>query len=85
TEVTQQLAGGALTIAVTPSALYTQGAVVEVIAQARPSAVTAGASALAERASLAELDAAADGWCWESATGGTLWIKVAQGATIAVM
>ncbi len=84
TLLTQQATGGALTIGVTPSALYTQGVVVEVIAQARPSAVSAGGDALAERASLAELEAAADGWWWEAATGGTLWIKVAQGATIAV-
>lgn len=28
-----------------------------------------------ERASLADLEAAADGWWWEAAIGGTLWIK----------
>ena len=30
-------------------------------------------------ASLAALEAAADGWFWEAATGGTLWIKIAGG------
>jgi alpha-D-xyloside xylohydrolase len=57
---------------------FTQGALFEVIAHAQPTGVHAGADALVQAASFAALQAAATGWFWEPATGGTLWIKVAN-------
>lgn len=86
TEITQQVVGQVVTIGFTPSTLFTRGAIFElVVQQARPTSVLAGSTPLTERASLAQLEAATDGWFHESATGGTLWIKVAQGATITAM
>ena len=55
--------------------MFTKGALFEVIATAQPSAV----GTLTHRTSHAALEAAPDGWFWESATGGTLWIKTAAG------
>jgi alpha-D-xyloside xylohydrolase len=85
TLLTQHRPGSFVSLGFAPSPLYIQGAVVEVITQARPTTVMAGSTALVERASLAALEAATDGWFWEPATDGTLWIKVAGAATIAVM
>jgi alpha-D-xyloside xylohydrolase len=83
TQLTQQRSGSTVSVGFTPSSLYTQGAVVEVIAQARPTSVMAGATPLVERASLAALEAAADGWFHDAAaTGGTVWVKVGQATTI---
>ncbi|HEX7701805.1 MAG TPA: hypothetical protein VF403_13800, partial [Kofleriaceae bacterium] len=61
---------------ITAGSVYTQGALFEVIAHAQPTGVHVGATALVEAASFAALGAATNGWFWESATGGTLWIKV---------
>lgn len=48
---------------------------------AEPALVLSGSMQMTERASYAALQAAADGWFWDSsATGGTLWIKVPSGA-----
>jgi hypothetical protein len=57
---------------------FTQGALFEVIAHAQPTGVHAGGAALVQAASFAALQTAATGWFWEPATGGTLWIKVAD-------
>lgn len=67
-------------VSYTPGAVFAEGAMFELIAT--PSPTTVGT--LAQRASLAALEAASDGWFWEPATGGTLWIKVAGAATVTV-
>jgi alpha-D-xyloside xylohydrolase len=84
TVLTQGSAGTAL--GYTPGTVFTHGAQFELIAVAAPpSAVRAGGVALTARASLAALEAAADGWFHDpAALGGTLWIKVAGAASIAV-
>lgn len=63
------------TVTYTPGSVFTKGAMFEVIATAQPAAV----GTLTKRASLAALEAAPDGWFWEPATGGTLWIKIPSG------
>jgi alpha-D-xyloside xylohydrolase len=83
-QLTQQQGNATLMLGFTASALYTQGAIFEVISQIRPTSVMSGQSALTERASLVLLEGASDGWFWEPATGGTLWIKVPGTASIAV-
>jgi len=67
-------APGAVTY--TPGSVFTQAAMFEVIATAQPTAV----GSLMQRASLAALESAPDGWFWENATGGTLWIKTTTGS-----
>jgi alpha-D-xyloside xylohydrolase len=59
-----------------PGSVFTKGALFEVIATAQPMSV----SPLTQQASLAALEAAPDGWFWEPATGGTLWIKLQSGS-----
>jgi alpha-D-xyloside xylohydrolase len=68
----------------TPGTAFVKGAMFEVIAIQMPAMVSTQAATLAPRASRAALEAAADGWFWEPATGGTLWIKVNGAATIAI-
>jgi alpha-D-xyloside xylohydrolase len=70
-----QLAQAPGSVSYTPGAVFTNGAMFEIIATAQPSSV----GALTQQASLAALEAAPDGWFWEPATGGTLWIKTAAG------
>ena len=70
-----QLAQAPGSVTYTPGSVFAQGALFEVIATAQPTAV----GALMQRASLAALEAAPDGWFWEPATGGTLWIKTGAG------
>ncbi len=85
--IAQALAVTPATLSFTPStsgAVYTQGVLFEVIVTASPTAVLAGSTPLALRASRAALDAATDGYFWEAATGGTLWIKVPGAAAITV-
>lgn len=78
-----QTAGTSLTF--TAGTKFTSGALFEVIATpAAPASVRAGGLPLAQAASLPALVAARDGWFWEGATGGTLWIKVPGTATITV-
>jgi hypothetical protein len=83
-QLTQQQGNATLMLGFTASPLYTQGAMFEVISQIRPTSVMSGDTALTERASLLLLEGASDGWFWEAATGGTLWIKVPGTATISV-
>jgi alpha-D-xyloside xylohydrolase len=70
-----QLAQAPGSVSYTPGSVFTNGAMFEIIATAQPAAV----GALTQRSSLAALEAAPDGWYWEAATGGTLWIKTAAG------
>lgn len=63
------------TVTYTPGAVFTEGALFEVIATANPASV----GSLVPQASLAALEAAPSGWFWEPATGGTLWIKIPSG------
>jgi len=63
-----------------PGSVFTKGVVFEVIATGQPISVRSTISGtLIQRASLAALETAPDGWFWEPATGGTLWIKVPSG------
>ncbi len=85
TAITQRATAASLALGFSPgpSAVFIRGALFEVIATtAAPTTVSDGAAPLTQRASLAALRLAADGWFWEAATGGTLWIKVAAAATV---
>jgi alpha-D-xyloside xylohydrolase len=88
TQLTQELtATDGLHLSFTPGAsgpFAGQGAVFEVLPVASSPSVSANGAPLTQRASRAELDAATEGYFWEAATGGTLWIKVPGTATIVV-
>ena len=59
---------------------FVSGAVLEILrAQVVPESVTRNDSALQQYDTLAALDAATDGWFWEPAMGGRLWVKVPDG------
>jgi alpha-D-xyloside xylohydrolase len=68
------------TITLADGSVFHAGTVLELVRTAKPVAVSANGVPLVERADRATLDGAPDGWTWEAATGGTLWIKVAAGA-----
>ena len=70
-----QLAQAPNMVSYTPGSVFTKGVIFEVIATPQPTAV----GSLTQQTSLAALEAAADGWFWEPATGGTLWIKTTTG------
>jgi hypothetical protein len=55
--------------------VFTKGAMFEMIGISE----VVSLANLPQRSSLAELEASPDGWFWEPATGGTLWIKVTAG------
>lgn len=82
--ITQAARASELTF--TAGTRFVRGALFEIIAwQPAPAAVRRGAATLTEHDSFAALAAATDGWFHDaSATGGTLWIKVAGDATIIV-
>ena len=64
-------------VSYTPGSVFTKGVVFEIIATPQP--VTVGGE-LVVYSSLAELEAGTeDGWFWEPATGGTLWIRTTRG------
>ncbi len=85
TVITQQRAAS-LTVSYAPGPRFDSGALFEVITTpAPPAMVKSGTTVLAERASLAALKTAGDGWFWEPATGGTLWIGVTAAATITAL
>ncbi len=72
-----------LSIELVPGTRFSGGALFEVITvTTAPTSVSTEAGVLVERASLAALVAAGDGWFWEPATGGTLWVAVPGAATI---
>jgi alpha-D-xyloside xylohydrolase len=70
-----QLAQAPGTVTYTPGTVFTTGVMFEVIATPQPASV----GTLTQQSSLAALQAAPDGWFWEPATGGTLWIKTGGG------
>jgi alpha-D-xyloside xylohydrolase len=70
-----QLAQAPGSVTYTPGSVFTKGAMFEIIATTEVGSITA----VPERASLAELEASPDGWFWEPATAGTLWIKTGAG------
>ncbi len=88
-----EVGDNAATLKVTPGTKFGQGTLFEVIGwrtgrgdTATVTAVTdATLGALTERNSLAQLQAASDGWFFDpAATGGTLWIKVAGAASLSI-
>src|SRR5262249_48223696 len=59
---------------------FTAGAVLEILRHpAAPQIVTSNGVEMARRDTLPALEAASDGWFWESALGGTLWVKCPTG------
>ena len=59
---------------------FVSGAVLEILrAEAVPESVTRNDTALQRYDTLAALEAATDGWFWEPAMGGRLWVKVPDG------
>jgi alpha-D-xyloside xylohydrolase len=79
--LTQSDSGSTLTFEPSMQPRFSGAVLFEVIAtDALPVRVLSGSTELTLRADYATLQAAADGWFWDSAaTGGTLWIKVAAG------
>jgi len=59
---------------------FKYGTLFEVMAmESKPGSVTDGGAPLGEKADLAALEAAVDGWWWEAGRGGILWVKVGPG------
>jgi len=59
---------------------FKSGAVLEILRiPVIPQTVTRNGAELRGHATLAALEADSDGWFWESAVGGTLWVKVPDG------
>jgi len=59
---------------------FTSGALLEILrVPVIPQTVTRNDTELQGHATLAALEADSDGWFWEPAVGGTLWVKVADG------
>jgi alpha-D-xyloside xylohydrolase len=88
-----EVGDNAATLKVTPGTKFGQGTLFEVIGwrtgrgdTATVTAVTdATLGPLPERNSLAQLQAASDGWFFDPAvTGGTVWIKVAGAASLSI-
>ena len=77
---------------VASGSVFARGFVLEAMATAQPTNVVreddAGTKATVERrasiAALASLDDASEGWTWEPARRGTLWIKLRGGSSRAV-
>ncbi|MBS2029397.1 MAG: glycoside hydrolase family 31 protein [Deltaproteobacteria bacterium] len=80
TQLSQQLAGDGQHLGFTPSVsgVFAEGVIFEVIATAQPTSVVNGGASLTRLASVDALRAR-DGWFWESATGGTLWVRASHG------
>jgi alpha-D-xyloside xylohydrolase len=76
-------------IRVVSGSVFTTGFVLESLVTPEPRDVSreddAGSRALERRASLDVLTASPDGWAWDAAKRGTLWIKVGAGATRVVI
>jgi hypothetical protein len=82
---TQQQMGNMVALSFSMGTRYSGAALFELIATpAPPAMVTGNGSALTQRASKQDLELNGEGWFWEPATGGTLWIYVTGGATITV-
>jgi alpha-D-xyloside xylohydrolase len=71
-------------IKLAPGRVFDHGALFEVIATAMPASIMNGSVAVPQLGSLAAVQAAASGWYWEAATGGTLWIKSSGAAALAI-
>ncbi len=79
-ELSQEAAASEISLSTKDGAEFSQGFVFELIGLgSAPTAVTVDGTPLSQAASPQDLDAAADGFAFESATGGTLWIKVPAG------
>jgi alpha-D-xyloside xylohydrolase len=82
-------ASGAANVArysVEDGSVFHAGATLEIVeTPAPPEQVTANGRVLARRSDAAALDGAVDGWAWEPAVGGTLWIKVGGGGQAVVV
>jgi alpha-D-xyloside xylohydrolase len=67
-------------IEVKGGSVFGKGFMIERVRTGRPAGVSRGGQAMPERATLQVLTTAEEGWFWEAAAGGTLWIKVGPGA-----
>ncbi len=70
---------GATTLAIHPGTVFQQGATFELIATAAVHSVTLDGAPLTQTTDTSALATASQGWTWEAATGGTLWMKVPPG------
>ena len=70
-----------MVLTASPGKEFKQGVLFEVVGVAnKPGSVSDDSSALTERATLADLEAAQSGWSYDAkATGGTLYVKVGSG------
>lgn len=86
TVLSQQQSGDVLSLTYKPAAeaLFSHGALFEVVASSAPTMVMSGANMLNQAASLDALKAASEGWFHSAETGGTTWIKVAAAASLTV-
>jgi alpha-D-xyloside xylohydrolase len=80
-EITAERRPDAIALGWKPGAEFAQGVVFEVIAAgAKPAGVTLGGAPLEEQPDPAALEAAASGWAYDSATGGTVLVKAGPAA-----
>jgi alpha-D-xyloside xylohydrolase len=84
--ITQAPAGRFPTLTFAPgkAPVFTRGAQFELIATAQPASVSAGGADLPQLSGKDALADASQGWFWETATGGTLWIKIAGATTVTI-
>jgi len=81
TLLSQARSAGMLMLGASDGAEFHYGTLFEVMTVAAPpTAVTADGLALGQKPDLATLEAAPSGWSWESARGGTLYVKLTAGA-----
>lgn len=80
TELGQEQTAERLTLSAQSGREFRAGALFEVLAYgSKPSAVSEGSTALSEKSSLGELEAAESGWFFDPARHGSLYVKVAAG------
>lgn len=81
TVLTEEKTSAGLSLSAKSGKEFKQGVLFEVVAvKKKPAGVTDNGSALAEQATLADLEAAQSGWSYDpKPTGGTLYVKVQSG------
>ena len=80
-ELTQAKAGSKVTLTSKDGKELALGVMWEVVATGKkPGGVSESGAALAEKATLADLEAAASGWAFSAEMGGTVYVKTAPGS-----